>query len=77
MGETPSTYRKPPINWWALPVGIIGVVVGVWASLLYLNISPDNPIVWGAGTLAYVALLGGVFCLGRFVLDFILRGIGA
>ena len=77
MSETPSTYTKPPINWWALPLGIIGIVIGVWTSFFYLSLSPSGALVWVIGAVSFVTLLGGVFCLGRFILDFILRGIGA
>lgn len=74
MAENQSPAAKAPIHWWGLPVGVIGIALGIWASFGYLS-QTSNVSLWLFGLLAYAALLGGVAALGRFVLDFILRGI--
>ncbi len=78
MAENQTAPAKAPIHWWGLPVGVIGIVVGVWASFQYIYMSQSsNVILWLFGVLAYVALLGGVLALGTFILGFIVRGINS
>jgi len=76
MAENQVTASKPPIHWWGLIVGIVAIPIGVWASFAYLS-QTSSVTLWLFAALAYVGLLGGVASLGRFVLDFILRGIGS
>ena len=76
MAENQTTPAKAPIHWWGLLVGVIAIPIGVWASFEYLS-QTSTVVLWLFGVLAYAALLGGVFALGRFILDFILRGINS
>jgi len=76
MAENQTSPMKAPIHWWGLPVGIVGIALGIWASFAYLT-QTSNVALWLFGVLAYAALLGGVFSLGRFILDFIVRGINS
>jgi hypothetical protein len=74
MAENQAAPAKAPIQWWGLPVGVIGIALGIWASFEYIG-HTSNVVLWLFGILAYVALLGGVFAMGSFILGFIVRGI--
>ncbi len=62
--------RTASIRWWTLIVGVVGTGLGVWASFAYLitNALWFNIIL---GLATWAALLIGVSCLARFVLDVI------
>ena len=76
MANNQPSPARIPIHWWGLLLGVIAIPIGIWASFEYLS-QTSTVILWLFGVLAYAALLGGVFGLGRFVLDFILRGINS
>lgn len=76
MAENQTTRTAIPIHWWGLILGVIAIPIGIWASFEYLS-QTSAVVLWLFGILAYAALLGGVVSIGRFVLDFILRGINS
>ena len=67
---SPTERQKQHVRWWALVVGVVFVVIGIWLSLSF-NTGVPGLSIGIAGIFVMIALTIGIACLARFVLDII------